>query len=124
MAGDEQAVCKILDDADLEAAQRLEWRRAMPTRMELLFQTPKGKPEFPKAFQTYRAGLSGSGQPRADPNFPFQKGTRSRAKQKRSVDASGSLVPLVSTITDISGGLAIYANFTEDDDPPYAPCTP
>ena len=46
----------FLDDDELEnQATTLEWRKPVATNIQSLFQSPKEKPEFPKAFQTYRS---------------------------------------------------------------------
>lgn len=91
--------CLILDDDELKAGPNqstLEWRKAPVINIQTLFQTPKDKPEFPKAFQTYRSKQYET----LYPLLPAKVGT---------------------TVTTLSISTCMIDS---DDDYPYAPSTP
>lgn len=97
--------CMILDDAELNSlSHRLQWRKKGTHDVQTLFHATKGKPEFPKAFQTYRSGVKQS-ETGGQNKFPFVRNETSKRKGE----------PFVPLTEDLKNEIV---------DPPYAPCTP
>jgi hypothetical protein len=66
--------CLILDDEELNSLKhRIQWRQKGTQSVQALFNTTKGKPEFPKAFQTYKGALTQGVKPTSFPFVPKKK---------------------------------------------------
>ena len=122
---DTAAPCLILDDDDLQKqSKQIQWRKDDARDINGLFNSTKTVSKFPGAFQTYKKD---SGQVPTT-KFPFMKGQKKSMPVQKVMDASGIVftpefiaehgVPLLR-LPEL-----VVAAVQEDDDPPYAACTP